>query len=153
MSALFTLWFPGDLQAVQQQLLADASGVDQTVTGCTGIDAATKASWESFYLGLKAFGAQSFGWFNTTSAAADQAQLLQRELYAWEQKLSTTCKLTVPMVDPTQTSGAAASSNLMTAVKYGAVIAGFVGSAYIVGKTLEWLPKPPAREKRLPARR
>jgi hypothetical protein len=146
-----SIWFPSDLRAVQQQLLADSAGVDQTVAGCPSLDAPTRASWASFYAGVKQFGSIDYGWTNTSGAAADQAQLLQRELFAWEQKLSTTCKLTVPTVDPTKTAGADAASGLNNALKFGAIAAGFIGSAYIVGKVLDWLPKPPAR--RLPAAR
>lgn len=146
-----TVWFPSDLRAVQQQLLADSAGVDQTVAACTSLDAPTRTSWGSFYAGIKSFASIDYGWTNTSGAAADQAQLLQRELYAWEQKLASSCKLTVPAVDPTKTTGADSASGLNQTLKYGAIVAGFVGSAYIVGKMLEWLPKLPAR--RLPAAR
>lgn len=146
--SLLKIWTPGDLHAIQQQLLADASGVDQTVASCAKLDAPTRASWASFYAGIKDYGAIDYGWFTTTGEAADRAQFLQRELYAWQQKLSATCKLSVPSVDPNKPPG---GDDLATALKYGAIAAGFVGSAYIVGKVLDWLPKPPVR--RLPATR
>ena len=149
-----TIWTPGELHNVQRQLAADAVGVDQTVKSCSALSAATRASWEAFYAELQQFTAIDFGWFSTTGTYADQAQLLQRRLYAWEQKLSGTCQLTVPLVDPTTNPNNPINGPMIVqALKYGAVIAGFLGSAYIVGKTLEWLPKPPAREKQLPARR
>ena len=147
-----TLWTPDDLQTVQQQLLADAAGVDQTVGACTNLDAPTKASWQAFYQGVKAFGAQSFGWFNTTGAAADNAQALQRELYAWEQKLSTACRLTVPAFDPTSPPGDPSKNTIVQALKYAGILAGFLGTAYLVKTVTEYIPKPSREPRRLPAR-
>ena len=99
----------------------------QSVNGCTALSASTKASWQAFYAGVKIFTQQSAAWVNT-GTQADQGQALQRELYAWQQKLSATCPLTVPSINPDAPKG---PIDYNAALKWAGIIVGVVGVAYV----------------------
>lgn len=144
MSALFTFWTHGDLVDLQKQLASDLAGTQQSVAACTKLDSATAASWAAFYQSVLAFTQDDAAWVNT-GTQADQGQAYQRELYAWQQKLSATCTLTVPSVNPDKGKD---MSGINTALKWGAVIAGFLGTAYIVGKIAPIVPRSAPREEK-----
>ena len=130
MSAIGTFWWHSDIVALQNQLDADLEGTNNSVTACTGLDAATKASWTVFYTSTKAFTTQPAAWLNT-GTQADQGQALQRELYAWQQQLSAKCSLTVPSLDPRERDRAL---DVATPLKYAAVIVGGLGVAYVTAQ-------------------
>ena len=142
MSAIATFWWHDDIVALQRQLDADLEGTNLSVTACTGLSSAMQASWQAFYASAKAFTQESAAWLNT-GTQADQGQALQRELYAWQQKLSALCSLTVPSVDPDKNKPA----DLSTYFKWGAVIAGVIGVAYVTGQvasTVRLFKAPPS---------
>jgi hypothetical protein len=153
MSVLVSLWTPGDLKSAQNELAAKANAFNTSVQACTKLDTETASSWAAFYASLTQFVQTTYGWFTTTlpdgtvqagggtGSTADQIQSYQRELYAWGQKLSGTCTLSTPNISPTP------PSDSTTLLKYGAVIVGFVGAAYMVGKVLEYVPRPARAEK------
>lgn len=140
--SLVRFWWHSDIQALQANLLGTLTAVNTAVDACTALDATTKSEWESWYAGAYGFATTDAAWLNT-GTQADLGQKYQAELFAWQQKLSTTCSIAVPAVNPTpkgpDLTGATA------ALRYGAIIAGFLGSAYIVGKVMEYVPKPAPR--------
>ena len=127
MSAIATFWTHGDIQALQKQLDADLEGTNTSVGVCPQLNDSMRASWQAFYASAKAFTQSDAAWINT-GTQADQGQAIQRELYAWQQKLSTTCSLAVPSVDPDK-----GKPDLASAAKWGALIVGLVA-----GGALAW---------------
>jgi hypothetical protein len=146
--------FPSDIQAVQQRLGAAASGTDGSVGTCAKLDNATRAAWLSFYSAVQAYVAMKpavipwgSGEVATTGSLYDQGLSYEKELFAWQQKLSGVCALAVPVFDPTPIA-----SPINDFVKWGAIAAGFLGSAYVVAKVVELIPKPAPRQPRELAR-
>jgi hypothetical protein len=150
--SLFNIWSLSDLINLQKQLAADALNTNQTVAGCTNLDPATQTQWASFYAQVNAFTAQTpvwlFAWganeVLATGTRVDETQALQRELYAWQQKLSTKCTFAAPIVAP----GTPPGPDFNTSLKYIAITAGFLGGAYVVARVASLLPSARERERR-----
>lgn len=100
MTTQFTFWMHGDIVNMQSRLAAALNGTNQSVVACTGLDTATASSWASFYQAGLAWTSQAANWINT-GAQATQGQAIEQELVAWQEKLSGTCSLTVPIYTPT----------------------------------------------------
>lgn len=88
--------FPGDIASEQKRAQATADGINTAVASCTGLDPALKAQWTAFYQGLTDFTSKAPGWFPwsdlpTTANAGDTMLTYERELSAWQQKLSAVC--------------------------------------------------------------
>jgi hypothetical protein len=92
----FTFWMHGDIVNMQSRLKAALDGTNQSVTACTALDTATASSWASFYSAGVAWTSEAANWINTGSQAT-QGQAIEQELIAWQEKLSGTCTLTVPI--------------------------------------------------------
>jgi len=129
MSAIATFWTHGDIVSLQKQIDADLEGTNNSVAACPKMSDAMRASWQAFYASAKAFTTADAAWLNT-GTQADQGQAIQRELYAWQQKLSTICSLTVPSVDPDKGKPA----DLSTYFKYGTAIAAILGVAWVTAE-------------------
>jgi hypothetical protein len=96
----FTFWMHSDIVNMQSRLKAALDGTDQSVAACSTLDAPTKSSWSSFYSAGLAWTGQAAAWINT-GAQATQGQAIEQELIAWQEKLSGTCTLTVPIYTAT----------------------------------------------------
>jgi hypothetical protein len=140
--SLVRFWWHSDIQDLQKNLGATLAATKIAIDACTALDATTRAQWEAWYAGASDFVSSDAAWVNT-GTQADQGQKYQAELYAWQQKLSKTCAIAVPAIDPN--ANKPDLSGLGEALRYGAIIAGFLGTAYIVGKAAEFIPKPARR--------
>lgn len=136
--SLVRFWWHGDIQGLQQDLLGTLAATNIAVTACTALDPTTLGEWQTWYAGAYSFATTDAAWLNT-GTQADLGQQYQRELYAWQQRLSKTCSIAVPAVDPDKNQPDLTGVN--QALRYAAIIAGFLGTAYIVGKAVEVLPK------------
>jgi hypothetical protein len=135
---------PSDMKNGQVQLLADATSTDQGVSACTGISQVLKEQWATFFGAVKQFCEIVPTWIWAgdgeqvlSVSMTNQLSTYQSELYAWQQKLSGfKCSVVAndpnpyhPTIDP----------SIITALKWTGVIAGFVGTAYVVGKVSQTL--------------
>jgi hypothetical protein len=127
------IWTAAEQASAQALLLSNAQGTDSSVQACTGISSTDKSSWTTFYTALQGFCAQvPANFFPTgnevlqTSGLYDQLEVYQRQLYAWQQKLSKTCSISVPVVDPTTPP-----SGVENITKYLAIGAVALGAAWI----------------------
>jgi hypothetical protein len=149
-----TFWTPSGLRAKQQEVADRAKAFDRSVKSCPSLSSQQVANWNDFYTRLTLFTGTSFGWLTTvtpnggteagggTGETADQLEEYERNLCSWGQRLEGwNCALNVPNLDPNPPS----NNTLVNALRYGAVIAGFLGTAYAVGKVVEFLPKPAKR--------
>jgi hypothetical protein len=143
MSAIATFWSHSDIVTLQTTLGADLEATNTGVQACTGLDATTLQEWNFFYAGANAFVHEDANWL-ATGTQADEGQEYQRQLIAWRQKLSVKCPNLAPVSSPG--GGKQIDTGMTTALKYGAVIAGFLGTAYVVAKVSEFIPRPSPRK-------
>jgi hypothetical protein len=140
---------PDDIKNEQSDLKTAAIETNASVVACTGLDQATRTGWDAFYKDVLAFCQEVPVWYFPTgtnevvmsSNMLEHAQQLRANLLSHQQMLSKACKLSVPLFDPTKPPDTSLNT-LTTAIRYGAIIAGFLGTAYIVGKAAEFIPKP-----------
>jgi hypothetical protein len=140
--SLVRFWWHSDIQDLQKNLGATLSATKIAIDACTVLDATTRAEWETWHVGASDFVTSDAAWINT-GTQADQGQKYQAELFAWQQKLSKMCAIAVPAIDPNFNKPDL--TGLDQALRYGAIIAGFLGTAYVVGKVAEFIPKPASR--------
>jgi hypothetical protein len=133
------------IRDMQARLMAAAKGTDDSVRVCSGIDTGTRAAWGLFYIQVTDFVARGPNFLLGWGGQADRAQELERELYTWQTKLSSSCHLDVPLFNPAPPGPADAWVSI---VQYAAVAAMVVGGAYAVGRIVEVLPKPIVRGSR-----
>jgi len=139
-------WLPGDLKQIQNDMLQHAKALDIAIKACTTLPANIAAAWNEFLGRLTRFATTDFGWVTTVTPdgsthvgggdgrTADDAQALTKELYEWGQKVEAlNCTLVAPNTKPPEDKKTL-DPTVMTAIKYAAVVAGFVGSAYVVGQ-------------------
>ena len=143
---------PSDAALALQRLAADSAAVNASVQGCPSLDAATHAEWAAYYSYLKTFTAQTPVWFFptaptdvlTTGYLSEDIIQNQRQLLAWQQRLSTKC--TAP---PVEDPGALSSTAKLLGQTLGGTaslvpwIAGavaVVAAAYLGGKVITLLP-------------
>jgi hypothetical protein len=129
MSAIATFWWHDDIVALQKTLDADLESTNASVAACTALSDTARTAWESFYTNAKAYTQSSAAWVNT-GTQADRGQELQRELLAKQQQLTKSCSNVSPAADPDKGKPA----DLSTYFKWGAVIAGVIGVAYVTGQ-------------------
>jgi hypothetical protein len=135
-----TIYLPSDMQALLARLFQSAQGTDTSVRQCSQIDQGTRAAWGLFFAQVVDFCSISTGFF--FGSRVDQGEQLERELYAWQQKLAGMgCSMTVPIFNPANPTNDPSQNSLVQALRYGAVIATAVGGAYVVGKVISLLPK------------
>lgn len=144
--SLLEIWFPSDIASQQAQLLANATSTNVLVQSCTALDSATSSAWGTFYQSVQAFCALEPVWafpiwhneVYTSGSLADELQSYQVQLVAWQQKLSAKCTSIVQTPPPGGLPNATVSA-WTPAIKYAAIAAGFVGTAYAIGKLVEAL--------------
>lgn len=154
------LWSPGDLRRLQTDVSDQAKKLDLAITSCPTVSAAQLAAWRSTMTKVADFVGTDFGWLTTTlpdgswsfwggdKSVADRGQELTRELYAQGQMLEgQKCTLAAPNLDPDADSKKTERNldRFASIVKYGGVAAAFLGTAYVVGKVVELIPKPAPR--------
>lgn len=131
-----TFWFHGDIVDLQARLKNGLDATDRSVSSCGALDDATKASWASFYKLASGFCNESAAWLNT-GQQADVGQGYESDLVAWQQKLSVKCALSAPFYNPP-----GGSNEKNSTVKYIAIAAGVLGTAYVVGQVAAFIPRP-----------
>jgi hypothetical protein len=130
---------PDDIISAQRHLATDAAGVNISVQACTSLDAPTRDAWNVWYASVQALVAQKPVWFFPTGPnevlmstnMLENVEAYRSELYARQQALSAKCNIVVPAVDPDKPLPEA---SLVTALKWGAFIAGAVGVAYVTSE-------------------
>jgi hypothetical protein len=133
MTPQFTFWMHGDIVNMQSRLKAALDGTDQSVAACAALDAPAKSSWASFYGAGVAWTSEAAAWINT-GAQATQGQAIEQELVAWQEKLSGTCTLTVPIYTPTP-----ANTTAGEVIGYGLLGAAGLTSLWAFNKTSAYL--------------
>ena len=130
--SFLNIWTPTDIANGQKQLLSDATATDQGISVCVGADATTKQEWGTFLANVKTFCAIEPGWLTSTGRTVDELQSLQSELFAWQQRLQG-MKCNVLPHNPTP-PGASLDPSIISALRWGSVLAGSLAAAYVVGK-------------------
>lgn len=144
----FTFWMHGDIVNMQSRLKAALDGTNQSVIACSALDAATASSWSSFYAAGVAWTSEAANWINT-GAQATQGQAIEQELIAWQEKLSGTCALSVPIY-----TGTPANTTASEVIGFGLLGAAGLSSMWAFGKISTHLlnaphAKPAAAPKKL----
>ena len=132
-----------DIQAEQARTLASAQTTDTTVQACTTIDATSKSEWETFYASLTAWCQRpvcNFYWYPgipsnciiATADAGDTMLAFENQLQAWRRKISGLCAGSAPGLTTFNPNPAGAQATEW--LRYLAIIAGFVGTAYAVAE-------------------
>lgn len=154
----FIIW-PSDLQAELDRLAAGLNTFNTAVASCTGIDSTTLAEWNTFYAAASAYASKPASWIPgwpgttfTTADAGDTVLAYERELAAWQQRLSTVCKNAAPSFNVFSPTPIGADT-VISALKFAAVIAVAAGGAYVVkegiGLARDLLPSK-SQPKKLP---
>lgn len=125
-----------DVEAHQKRLAAAAKGTDLSVQRCTGIDDATRAAWGAFYGAVIQFTQEPASTWHA-GAQDNRACDYDSELAAWQEKLSSSCQLDVPVFDPNKGTAMDAVVSVVKWVSIGLVA---VGGAVAVAKVAEVLP-------------
>jgi len=100
--------FPSDIRTLQQDLLTQEHGLDQTVSKLRDqgkIDATRLQQWGAESANVEKYAAIDVGIFNTTGGLYDQGKTLQGELNDWSDTLAKLGGETPPKPDPNPTSG------------------------------------------------
>jgi hypothetical protein len=136
-----TIIYPSTVTDYNKRLLAAAAGTDASVKACTGkLDVQTQTSWQLFYAALSSFALEEPGIWGLGSRM-DRAESYGSELAAWQDKLSKTCALGLPMFNPNQPP-----TDLVKLVQYVAWGAGAIAAAYVVGQVVSVIPSLPKRK-------
>jgi hypothetical protein len=151
--SLFGYWYLPDLIAAQKTLCSRIAATNTAVAACTQLDAATQSQWGQWYSATTTFCAEvpvllfPTGTNETlaTGAFIDQLELYQRELLAWQQRLSTKCALApvVPLQAPNSISNLFAglsNPELNRTIQYMAAAAAVVAAAYLGSQVVALLP-------------
>jgi hypothetical protein len=137
------IWTPNDLALLQAQLLTQANNLNTAVAACTTLGSDVKTAWATDFARFKTFAETQYGWITNESAGstsfggvtkgvADQAVLITQQLYDWARDIqSLGCTLNAPIQNPNPPQPPA---QWPVALKYAAIAAGFVGTAYAVGQ-------------------
>lgn len=152
--SLFGYWYLPDLAAAQQKLCASAASTDAAVQSCASLDAATKTLWSAWYANAQTFCVEVPVWIwasgphdvLATGAFVDRLELLQKELYAWQQRLSAKCAL-APVVDQAQTSFGLGDPATQKTVQFVAGAAAVVAAAYLGTKVVALVPSAKLRAR------
>lgn len=140
-SLLPTWIYPSTVVTAQNRLLAAVRGTDQSVQACASLDTATRASWGDFFVQVATFAQQDPGAFGLGSRM-DQVQAYELALCQWQERIQAAgCTLTVPKYNP-QNPPSDSLAQLAKIVQYASVGAGVVAGAWLVGKLLDFLPRP-----------
>jgi hypothetical protein len=143
----------GDVMAEQARTLTSAQQLDADIANCPSLDAGTLAAWKIFYAGITA-------WCKTpiiniwtpwappnsvvvTGDTGDTMLSWETQLTAWQQRVAKTCANVSPGLAPFNPSPAGEQATQW--LRYGAIIAGFLATAYVVGKIATFIPKPAPR--------
>jgi hypothetical protein len=158
--SLFGYWYLPDLIAAQKKLCASTASTNTSVTACTQLDATTQSQWAAWYATTTAFCAEvpvlllPTGSNETlaTGSFIDQLELFQRELLAWQQRLSVKCSLApvVPLQAPNSVSNLFSGlSNPETnrTIQYVAAASAVIAAAYLGTKVVDLLPSAKTRAR------
>ena len=135
-----TIIYPSTVTDYNARLLAAAGGTDASVKACSALDTQTKTSWALFYAALSSFVAEDVGIFGLGSRM-DRAESYGSELAVWQEKLSKTCALGVPLFNPNTPP-----TDVVKLLQYIAWGAAAVAGAYVIGRVLDYVPLPPKRK-------
>lgn len=146
--------FASDMEVEMARLKSSAEATNTAAKGCT-LDPVTSSSWDQWYAGVVEFCGRKvvsirYPWDppNVLLASANGSDTIiayEKELTAWQQRLSAKCP-SVPSLSPF--GGPSGLPDALTALKYVALAAGFVGVAYTVGKLVPLIPSAKMRAAR-----
>ena len=155
----------GAVAAEQARTLAAAQADNAAIQACTGIDAATKAAWNTFYAALTAWCQKTvynlpwpWEWFDSNGVlvSGDTGETMmsyEAQLIAWERKLAPSCPGLGPNLAPL-VSDPGPSDNTTSIVKWGAVALAALAGAYVVSQVVppivRLLPNRSSNEKKNP---
>jgi hypothetical protein len=134
---------PDDIKDEQRTLSDAAADLDAIVSHCTGLDAGKKAAWETLYASIQSFCQEVPVWFIPSgsnevvmsSNMLERAIQYQHNVANYRKAFTKPCNITTPGYDPYKQNDT--GDQILQALRYAAIIAGFVGTAYVVGKTVE----------------
>lgn len=130
---IVTLWTADEMSTAMANLQQAADAVNASVGACAALDAASKTGWAGFYQTVSAFAAPAnrpAHWWDTSGTQADELQAFQRELQAWQAKLSAKCPVNVGLVAPPPAVG----PQVENAIKWAAIGVGAIAVAVVVSK-------------------
>lgn len=136
-----TIIYPSTVTDYNTRLQAAAAGTDTSVKACTTLDTQTKTGWALFYAALSSFTAEDIGIFGLGSRM-DRAESYGSELAVWQEKLSKTCALGVPLFNPNTPP-----TDVVKLLQYIAWGAGAIAGAYVIGRVLDYVPIPTTKRK------
>lgn len=151
------LWSPGGLRDLQTELMKNANLLNLAIQQCSNLTEGDRAGWAITFKNVQDFVATDYGWLTTTlpdgsthfwggdRSVADRAQKLASELFSYGQKVEgKKCDLVAPNQDPNveDQHRDKTLNTIATVAKYASVGAMFLGTAYVVGKVAEFIPKP-----------
>lgn len=119
-----TVVWPSDVDAYKRKLDPDFSATNSTASRCANLPAGEAMAWGEFFLSWTKFrdeGSCIFGCANKY----EEARSFELRLHEWQKKLSETCKLNAPAINPE--AGAPDTSG----IKWIAAAVIVVGVAYI----------------------
>lgn len=132
-------WWHSDVVRLQNKLKTGITTTNTAVMASTKLDAATRAAWTAWYTNTLDFCDSDAAWIDTGSDA-DEGQRLERELVDWQHKLIGG-GVVIPGALYTSPDGKPfIDSDMEKTIRYIAVGAGILGTAYIVGEIMPHIP-------------
>ena len=117
---------PADVRSLKVRLDSVVRSLDGTAASCTGLPEATRANWNDFSKGWRAYLAEEDSWLHT-AAQMDAGEAYERQIADWQRFLSTaSCVLNGPQITPSSTPDGH-QDTIRTVAIAGAVIAVVVG--------------------------
>jgi hypothetical protein len=136
-----------DIEAEQSRVLASANATDAAVQACTTIDAPTKSEWSLFVTGLKDFCSRPvcnfwYPWMPSnclmaTANTGDTMLAWEANLTAWQVRVAKLCTGAPPGLQ--QFNPNPATETATQWLRYFAIIAGAVGTAYVVSEAVPFV--------------
>ena len=137
--------YPSTVADEQKRLAAALDGTNTSVAACASLDTPSRTAWGLFYGAALGFTKEDPGYFGL-GTMMDRAQSYEAELLAWQQKLSSSCSLGIPLFDPNPPT----SPQIFSYIMWTAIA---LGGAYVVGQVVAFVPKPAPRAPRALAKR
>ncbi len=150
-----------DIESEQARTLASANATDLAVQSCTTLDDGTKAQWALFLAELRDFCSRPvcnfwYPWMPSnclmaTASTGDTMVAHEAQLVGWQGRINPKCTNAPPGLTPYNPTPAGEAVTQW--LKYGAVIAGFVGSAYVVSQVVPFVAALRPAPKKLPEKK
>lgn len=136
-----------DVKDIQASLRSTQAAMNATVAQCPLLDAGTKQSWAAFSQTITDYVSKTpVNWLPTSSNEVlvtgnlyAEGVSLQQQLAAWQEKISSSCKLTSPIIQPIESTSSQWQSLArwgLIAVTAAAIAYGVAQIAPLISKTL-----------------